>query len=51
MQHKQFESFFLAETFLEKLGFVCKKEVWIHSDSSRATVVALSNGVHVQFQK
>lgn len=45
-----FETYFQAETFLEKRGFTCQEEVWRDKDNHIATVAPKNNGVVVEFK-
>lgn len=45
-----FESYFQAETYLEKQGYHCENEHWIQSEKPIATVVAKPNGVQIEFK-
>lgn len=45
-----FESYFQAETYLEKQGYHCENERWMKSEKTVATVVAKPNGVTVEFK-
>lgn len=44
-----FESYFQAETFLEKSGYHCENERWIQEGKPDATAVPLPNGVQIHF--
>ncbi len=43
-----FESFFQAESHLEKQGYHCEKEQWVHADKPNVSVVANGHGVQIQ---
>ena len=45
-----FESYFQAETYLEKQGYHCENEHWVQSEKPIATVVAKPNGVQIEFK-
>lgn len=45
-----FESYFQAETYLEKQGYHCENERWMQNEKPIATVVAKPNGVTVEFK-
>ena len=44
------ESFFQAESYLEKQGYHCENEHWVQSEKPIATVVAKPNGVQIEFK-
>ncbi|MDC5723117.1 hypothetical protein [Vibrio europaeus] len=43
-----FESFFQAESHLEKQGYHCEKEQWVHADKPIVSVVPTDNGVQIK---
>jgi len=43
-----FESFFQAESHLEKQGYHCEKERWVHADKPIVSVVPIDNGVQIK---
>ncbi|UVD31979.1 hypothetical protein [Vibrio phage vB_Va_Val-yong3] len=45
-----FESYFQAETYLEKQGYHCENEHWVQSEKPIATVVAKPYGVQIEFK-
>ena len=45
-----FQTYFQAETFLEKQGYHCENGCWVQDEKPIATVVAKSNGVKVEFK-
>lgn len=45
-----FQTYFQAETFLEKQGYHCENECWVQDEKPIATVVAKSNGIKVEFK-
>ncbi|EKO3874548.1 hypothetical protein P0F29_003177 [Vibrio metschnikovii] len=45
-----FESYFQAETYLEKQGYHCENELWVQSKKPIAAVVAKPNGVQIEFK-
>ncbi|EOD9110334.1 hypothetical protein ACJRNF_004636 [Vibrio parahaemolyticus] len=49
-EHFTFESYFQAETYLEKQGYHCENEHWVQSEKPIATVVAKPNGVQIEFK-
>ncbi|HDI3289751.1 TPA: hypothetical protein PMD71_002817 [Vibrio cholerae] len=46
-----FESYFQAETWLEKQGYHCEEEQWVQSkEAPKAQVVPNANGVKIEFK-
>ncbi|TDE19255.1 hypothetical protein E1100_25690 [Vibrio owensii] len=45
-----FESYFQAETYLEKQGYHCENERWVKGEKPIATVVAKPNGIQIEFK-
>jgi hypothetical protein len=43
-----FKSFFQAESHLEKQGYHCEKEQWVHADKPIVSVVPTDNGVQIK---
>ena len=46
---QHFNSFFEAETHLEKHGYQCQQSIWCDNKNHFATVVASREGVSIQF--
>ncbi len=46
-----FQTYFQAETFLEKQGYHCENECWVQDEKPIATVVAKPNGIQIEFNK
>lgn len=44
-----FQTYFQAETFLEKQGYHCENEQWKKQGAPIATAVPLHNGVQIHF--
>ncbi|MFA0055102.1 hypothetical protein [Vibrio echinoideorum] len=46
-----FQTYFQAETFLEKQGYHCENECWVQDEKPIATVVAKPNGIQIEFNR